>query len=294
MMPLTGDIFWAVLWKFSIRLIRMSDEISSISSWIVSFSWSKDRGRCLKTFPLRYPYRKKLTDLNLARVVATELTRVKNTARTVLCAPKLHPVGTRNILVVLLPIFFNFCPQKVLQHVEYRLELKVTYSIFKIVKPNDAYKWQNTNGHLWAVKRFCMEFLRVFDSPIAKILFVYCLCQKDENWTSSLLHRMPVGGIVARIALQHSMRLPQSAGDIFWPILYGCTINERQYSRFALQFFPKSEELKHVCAERPGDCSIESLTAAMLSGFRTFWRLGGFLQCRSCFSYSLHPQQNCF
>jgi hypothetical protein len=40
-------------------LTSMWGEIPSISSLMASFSWSKDRGRCLKTSALRYPHRKK-------------------------------------------------------------------------------------------------------------------------------------------------------------------------------------------------------------------------------------------
>lgn len=93
-------------------------------------------------------------------------------------------------------------------------------------------------------------------------------------------YRMPVGCIVARIALQHSTHLPQSAGNNSWPI------NEGKYVRFASQFFPKSE--KHLemggggdggnglqwwctcfCAESPANSSIEPLTAAMFSSVLT-------------------------
>ena len=45
--------------KFFITLRVSSGGMESISCWILSFTSSRDRGRCLKTFSFRYPQRKK-------------------------------------------------------------------------------------------------------------------------------------------------------------------------------------------------------------------------------------------
>ena len=83
--------------------------MESISSWILSFKSSRDRGRCLKTFSFRYPQRKRHTSLNLVTLPATPRLPLKRSnaqgtfpstlgANVVLCELWPRPVETTHLL----------------------------------------------------------------------------------------------------------------------------------------------------------------------------------------------------
>jgi hypothetical protein len=159
---------------------------------MVSFSWSKDRERCLTISAWRYPHKKKSQVLKSGErgghgtASCKETTRPGNTfkiarGRRAVWAVAPSCWNQKSSRLCSSPSSSIFGRRKFSNmSVSIGIHSNCDSTLFKKVRLNDAYRRQSTpNGHFWAVKRLCMGFSRVFSSPVAKILFVHCARKVD-------------------------------------------------------------------------------------------------------------------